>query len=83
MEGLLKTQKVAPPVRSVPRALAHFFSYSTDGAWRLLGLQERPPLPHATFHLIGEEFTVRDDKARREHGYVGEMSVEQGLRELT
>ena len=35
-----------------------------------------------TFHLIGEEVTVIDARARRELGYLGEVTREQGLREM-
>ena len=42
----------------------------------------RPPLPHGSFHLFADEVTVDDSRARRELGYAGEMSREDGLREM-
>jgi nucleoside-diphosphate-sugar epimerase len=83
IEALLRTQGVAPPTGTVPRWLAHAMAIVTDAAWRWLRLPGRPPLPHASFHLIGEEVTVSDAKARRELGYVGAMSREEGLRDMT
>jgi nucleoside-diphosphate-sugar epimerase len=79
---MLESQGVAPPTASVPRWAAHAMAIATESVWRTLRLRGRPPLPHATFHLIGDEVTVRDDKARRELGYVGEVDREQGLREM-
>jgi nucleoside-diphosphate-sugar epimerase len=82
VEKMLATQGVTVPDRSLPRWLAHGVAITTDAAWRWLRLRGRPPLPHASFHLIGEEVTVRDDKARREIGYQGEMTIERGLAEM-
>ena len=83
IEALLKTQGVEPPTREVPRWLAHAAAIATDKTWRWLRLKRRPPITHAAFHLIGEEVTVNDAKARRELGYVGRVTREEGLREMT
>lgn len=82
IEALLRSQGVAPPTRSVPRWLAHSFAIVGDFLWRTLRLPGQPPLPHASFHLIGEEVTVRDGKARRELGYRAEVGMAEGLEAL-
>lgn len=82
IEALLRTQGIQPPTRSLPRWAVHGTAIASDFLWRTLKLRGRPPLPHASFHLIGEEVTVLDDKARRELGYVGEVSRAQGLEEM-
>jgi nucleoside-diphosphate-sugar epimerase len=82
IEAMLRTQGVQPPTKSLPKWVVHAAAISSDFLWRTLKLSGRPPLPHATFHLIGEEVTVVDDKARRELGYVGEVTRERGLKEL-
>jgi nucleoside-diphosphate-sugar epimerase len=81
IEALLRTQGVEPPTRSAPYALVKAFSYVTDAAARALHLG-RPRLPYTAFLLIGEEVTVNDARARRELGYTGAFTRDQGLREL-
>jgi nucleoside-diphosphate-sugar epimerase len=82
IEAMLRGQRVPPPTGTVPRSVAKAFSWLTDTTARLLGLG-RPSLPYMTFHLIGEEVTVTDARARRELGYLGEVTREQGLREMS
>lgn len=82
ISAMLETQGVTPPKKSAPRPLVHAFAIATDAAYRFLPLKGRPALTHAAFHLIGEEVTVNDAKARRELGYTAELSIEQGLAEM-
>jgi nucleoside-diphosphate-sugar epimerase len=82
IERLLRSAGVEPPTQSVPRWVVHATAIVVDAAWRTLPLRGRPPLTHTAFHLIGNEVTVRDDKARRELGYVGEVTREQGFAEM-
>jgi hypothetical protein len=51
----------------------------------LVGLtswMKRPPLTRMAFALMAHEVTVDDTKARRELGYAGHKTVDQGLAEL-
>jgi nucleoside-diphosphate-sugar epimerase len=82
MSAMLATRGVTAPDKSVPRPIAHALAIVTDRAWSLFGAKSPPPLVHATFHLIGEEVTVNDAKARRELGYVGKVARERGLAEM-
>ena len=82
IERMLRSQGATPPTRSVPHALVHAFSFLSDVAHRWLPLPGRPRLPHASFHLIADEVTVNDAKARRALGYVGRTSREAGLRAM-
>ena len=54
----------------------------SDATWKVLRLKRRPPITHAAFHLVGEEVTVNDAKARRELGYASTVSLEEGLAEM-
>ncbi|HEY4223080.1 MAG TPA: NAD-dependent epimerase/dehydratase family protein [Myxococcota bacterium] len=78
VEAMLRARGVAPPTRTIPRALAHGISIAGTAVASALGLA-RPMLPHATFHLLADEVTLLDDKARRELGYQNVISREQGL----
>lgn len=61
--------------RSVPRWLAKTVAWAT-------GWMKTPPLTKTALALIGGEVTVVDAKARRELGYTGAMTREQGLAEI-
>jgi hypothetical protein len=43
---------------------------------------KRPPLTRMAFALMAHEVTIDDSKARREFGYTGHKTIEQGLAEL-
>jgi nucleoside-diphosphate-sugar epimerase len=79
VSALLETQGVKPPSASIPKWLACGFSWTTDAVWRRLHLRGRPPLPYGSFLLIGQEVTVDDSKARRELGYEGKVTMDEGL----
>lgn len=72
---MLKTQGVDAGTREVPRWVARL------GA-ALTGWRKRPLITKAEIALFGVEVTVDDGKARRELGYRGAMTREQGLAEL-
>jgi nucleoside-diphosphate-sugar epimerase len=82
ISAMLETRGVTPPTATIPRWLARAFSRATDALWRALPLRGRPPLPYASFLLIGGEVTVDDRKARRDLGYEGRVTIEQGLRAM-
>jgi nucleoside-diphosphate-sugar epimerase len=82
IESMFRASGIEPTKRSVPRPLAHAVAVAGDALARGLGLG-RPPLPHLTYHLLADEVTVVDDKARREIGYANVISREEGLTRLT
>ncbi|HVQ96835.1 MAG TPA: NAD-dependent epimerase/dehydratase family protein [Mycobacteriales bacterium] len=79
---LLATQGVAAPTAEVPRWLARAVAAAAGPAWRWLPLPGHPPVTRTALRSAGETCTVRDDKARRELGYEGKISRQQGLTEL-
>jgi nucleoside-diphosphate-sugar epimerase len=81
---LMRTQGVDPGSRGVPRALAMGMARLLELPWRVLPLRSAPP-DHLRLVLetLGQQSTVYDAKARRELGYVGHVSVEAGLAELS
>ena len=50
--------------------------------WETFGLRGEPPATRMAVPLFGEQVTVNDAKARRELGYVGKVTREQGLASL-
>lgn len=82
MTRLFATRNVVAPDKHVPRALVKLLAIVAKKSWEWLPLPGRPPLTRMAVALGTQEVTVRDDKARRELGYAGRISVEAGLAEL-
>jgi nucleoside-diphosphate-sugar epimerase len=80
--GLLATRGIVPQAGSVSGRVARAAAGGTGALWRALPLPGRPPVDLATVRAIGEECTLRDDRARRELGYEGQFGRTQGLAEL-
>ncbi len=81
--GLLETQGVRPGNRSLPRRVAWRLAGIVETCWGLLHLSITPPISRMVVKMMGEEVTLDDSRARRELGYVGGMTVEAGLREMS
>jgi nucleoside-diphosphate-sugar epimerase len=83
---MLATRGVDPGDKSVPGWLALALAMVTEPVWELLELAGieagEPPVTRMAVHLFGEPVTVRDAKARRELGYAGKVTREQGLASL-
>ena len=79
---LVGTRGVDLGTRSMPLRLIYALAYVLEAVWRLFRLAGRPPLTRAEMLLLGQEMTLSDAKARRELGYQGRKSIEEGLREL-
>jgi nucleoside-diphosphate-sugar epimerase len=82
LSRLLETQHVTPGGRSLPRGLARTIAAAVERIWTLLGLKIAPPVTRMSVKMIGEEVTIDDSKARRELGYEGLVTVDEGLREM-
>jgi nucleoside-diphosphate-sugar epimerase len=80
--GLLASQGIPAPTREMPRWAAGVLATAAGTAWRWLPLSGRPPVTRAMLRCAGETCTVRDDKARRELGYEGKVTRQQGLEQL-
>jgi nucleoside-diphosphate-sugar epimerase len=79
LTALLRTQGVEPSGKSIPFWLASGLANAVDPLWRLLGIHSPPPISKVTVQVVAREVTVSDSKARRELGYQGLTSREQGL----
>ncbi len=82
MTRLIETQKRTAPTGNVPFGLAWAAATVTEALWRMLGKKSAPPATKVAVALMGQQVTVKDDKARRELGYVGHVSRDEGLAEL-
>lgn len=80
LSALIASQGLAVPTRSVPHWVAAAGARAAEAFARLTG--GKPALSRTAVGLLGHEVTVDDAKARRELGYVGHVSREQGLAAL-
>jgi nucleoside-diphosphate-sugar epimerase len=83
LTALLKTKGIDPGTKSLPRWLVYLFAAASEGIYRLFSLKGAPPITRTAVLLIGDEVTVKDDKARRELGYAAAVSREAGLAAMT
>ena len=79
---LLETQGLVPTTRSLPHRLAWRLAGVVESIWTMFGLHATPPISRMVVKMLGEPVTIDDSKARRELGYTGRVSVEEGLREM-
>jgi nucleoside-diphosphate-sugar epimerase len=80
---LAATQGVSAPAREAPLWVANAVAAGGEFVWRNFGLAGAPPVTRTMVNLMFLEVTVNDRKARGELGYVGRVSMEQGLAELS
>jgi nucleoside-diphosphate-sugar epimerase len=80
--GLLATQGVTPPSRSLPAPVASAVATVGETAWRLLPLPGRPPLTRLAVWLSALETTIDITRARTELGYAPVRTIEDGMEEL-
>lgn len=82
LTGLLATQDVAAPDRSLPYGIARLVAAAGETLWRTLHLKGAPPLDYMSVWLSGRECTIDITKARTELGYKPIKTPQQGLAEL-
>lgn len=80
--ALLKTQGLEPPNKSIPKIVAQIVASAIEIIWRTFKVKGDPPVTKTAIKLMGEEVTVNDAKARKDLGYKGLVSVEEGLAKI-
>lgn len=79
MSELLEIHGVKPPRLVLPSWLPPLMAVAGEWLWTRLSLRGQPPVTFAALNAMGREVTVNDQKARRELGYRGTVSIEEGL----
>jgi nucleoside-diphosphate-sugar epimerase len=80
--GLLATRGVDGGNKSIGFGTAWTMAGIMGAAWRILRLKGEPPITRQMLRLIGQTFTVRIDKAKRDLGYMPRVSWKQGIDEM-
>lgn len=81
-EALLKTRGVDAGNKQIPLWLAKVIANVTDPIWSALGTKNPPPVPKTLLYIMAQKLTVIDAKARRELGYQGKVTFQEGLAEM-
>ncbi len=80
--AVLATKGVDPGKKKAPLWAGHIIARVGEFVWSHVKTKSAPPLPRTVLYVMGQKLTVNDSKARRELGYQGKMSFEQGLAEM-
>lgn len=80
--AIFKAHGLEPGNKEFPLGIAALFAGIFDFIWRLFRLKSRPPVPALAVRLMGREFSVSDQKARKELGYKNVIHFEEGVRAL-
>jgi nucleoside-diphosphate-sugar epimerase len=81
--GLLATRGVDGGTKSIGFGTAWTMAGIMGAVWRIFRLKGEPPITRQMLRLIGQPFTVRIDKAKRDLGYVPRVSWKQGIDEMS
>jgi nucleoside-diphosphate-sugar epimerase len=79
---MLETQGVEPPTGTLPTGAASLAASASEGLWRLLRRQTRPPVTKFSVWVSSQECTIDIGRAERELGYRPIKSRDAGLAEL-
>ena len=69
--------------KEIPLGVAATLAGISEFIWKLFGLKSRPPIPPLLIRLMAREFSVSDEKARKELGYKNAISFEEGIKALS
>jgi len=79
---LIQTQGVTAGTKSMPRWLANGLAPLVEILWRLFRREGEPPLSREILAFFFNPVSINDHKARRELGYAGYITTNEGLAEL-
>ena len=79
MSQRLEVSGFRVPTLSVPRKLAWWLGAFTETGWKYLPMPGKPPIVREMVRLMGFPFTVSIEGAKRDLGYLGHHSIEEGM----
>ncbi|MEL6917621.1 MAG: NAD-dependent epimerase/dehydratase family protein [Bacteroidota bacterium] len=80
--ALLRAEGLDPGDKELPRGVALVMAHIFGGIWKLFGLKSKPPVMPLMIRLMGTEFSVNDDKARKELNYKNAIGFHEGIAQL-
>ena len=82
VNGLLQVADVAPVTASIPYAIAYAAGAVLETTWRLLPLKGEPPMTRFLAEQLSTPHWYDISAARRDFGYVPQVSIDEGLARL-
>ncbi len=79
---LLLTQGVEPSNREMPFAPAIFVASIVDRIWSTFRIKNEPPISRLMVRLMGQSFTVNDQKIRKTLGFTNAVSTDEAMTDL-
>jgi nucleoside-diphosphate-sugar epimerase len=79
---ILACADLTPVTKSVSPQLAYSAGVLCEGLWKLFRLSGEPPMTRFVAHELATAHWFNIDAARRDFGYVPEVSVKEGLERL-
>lgn len=81
-KDMLEAQGLNPGDKILPLWIASSAANMAEIIWKTLNLKSRPPVAPLMIRLMGKEFSISDEKARKELGYKNAISIDEGIEEL-
>jgi len=81
-KSILEAQGLNPGDKVLPLWIASIVANSIEVIWKTFNLKSRPPVAPLMIRLMGKEFSVSDEKARKELKYNNAISIDEGIKEL-
>jgi len=81
-KSILEAQGLNPGDKVLPLWIASIVANSIEIIWKTFNLKSRPPVAPLMIRLMGKEFSVSDEKARKELKYNNAISIDEGIKEL-
>lgn len=80
--SIIKAHGLEPGDKEIPYGVAAFLANSFEVIWKLFRLKSQPPVPPLALRLMAREFSVVDDKARKELNYKNVITFEDGIENI-
>lgn len=82
INSILKERNISPIKYSIPFWLAFGIACILEVLWKLFQVKGIPPFTRVLVYTFGLDFTFTDNKARKELGYRGKFSMQEGFEEF-
>lgn len=81
-EAVIKAHGLDGGDKEFPLGVASTVGNLFHNIWTLFNLKSQPPIPALVIRLMAKEFSVNDEKARKELGYKNAISFEEGIAQM-
>jgi nucleoside-diphosphate-sugar epimerase len=80
--AMMEAQGLQPGNKELPLWIASSAATITQVIWKTFRIKSRPPISPLMIRLMAKEFSISDEKARKELGYANAISIQEGIEQL-